>query len=213
MDLDARRAELNEAGLDVADLDPDPFVMFGRWFDDARSAGVHEPEGMVVSTVAGNGQPSSRLVLMRDWSGGAITFFTNYESQKGHELAENPLVSLCFPWNVIGRQVRVGGRAARSTDAASDAYFASRARDSQIGAWASAQSSVLASRAELEARVAEVEERFAGVDVPRPPYWGGFRVDPFELEFWQGRRSRLHDRFRYRREHGGDTWIIERLSP
>jgi pyridoxamine 5'-phosphate oxidase len=213
MDLDELRARFQLRGLDESEVDADPGVQFDRWFDDAVEAGLREPEAMVVSTATPAGVPSSRHVLLRDRSGGALTFFTNYESQKGRELDANPTVAACFPWNVVGRQVRVVGSAERTSAEVSDAYFATRARDSRIGAWASPQSSVLSGRADLEARVAEVEARFAGVDVPRPPHWGGYRIVPVEWEFWQGRPSRLHDRIRYRRDDPSGDWIIERLSP
>ena len=217
MDIDALRADLMERGVTERELDPDPFVQFARWFDQARDFGVHEVEAMIVSTATPGSVPSSRYVLMRDWSDGAFSFFTNYESRKGHELADNPEIAVCFPWNILARQVRVAGRAERTSAAVSDEYFATRPRGSQIGAWASAQSTVISGRAELEARIAEAEARFDGVDVPRPPHWGGYRIVPVEMEFWQGRPSRLHDRFRYRRDSSGapdaTPWVIERLSP
>lgn len=212
MDLDALRAELVERGLSASDLAHDPLAQFTRWFDEARDAGAHEPEAMVLTTVGDGGVPSSRHVLLRDAEGGAFTFFTNYDSQKGRELAGNPHVALCFPWNILARQVRVVGVAERATEAVSDEYFASRPRGSQLGGWASAQSQVLSGRDELEKSLAEVEARFEGREVPRPPNWGGYRIVPTELEFWQGRPYRLHDRFRYRRDASGG-WVIERLWP
>jgi pyridoxamine 5'-phosphate oxidase len=212
MDLDALRADLQAHGLAEHEVDADPGVQFGRWFTEAREAGIHEPEAMVLSTVAAGGAPSSRHVLLRGWSDDALSFFTNYDSQKGLEIEENPLVAVCFPWNILGRQVRMAGRAERTSTQVSDDYFATRPRGAQIGAWASPQSTVLADRAELEARVAEVEARFEGVEVPRPPNWGGYRIIADEWEFWQGRPSRLHDRILYTRQADG-AWRRERLQP
>ena len=214
MDLDGRRAQHQAHGLAEGEVDPDPFVQFDRWFDDVLDAGLHEPEAMIVSTATAAGAPSSRYVLLRGRSAEGFVFFTNYDSQKGRELTENPAVSVCFPWHVLGRQVRIDGTARPTTAAESDRYFASRARGSQIGAWASPQSSVLSGRDELEARVAEVEARFDGIEVPRPENWGGYLVIPEEFEFWQGRPSRLHDRLRYRRSPApAGGWRIDRLSP
>ena len=200
-------------GLDRSDLASDPFEQFDRWLDEAIAAGMHEPVAMVVSTATADAVPSSRHVLLRDRQGGAFSFFTNYDSPKSRELGENPLIAACFPWNVLSRQVRIVGRVERTSAEASDAYFASRPRGSQIGAWGSAQSEVIESRSVLEQQLAEVEARFDGVEVPRPPNWGGFRILPAEFEFWQGRPSRLHDRFRYRPDPDTVGWIIERLSP
>lgn len=213
VDLAALRIELQDKGLRRSELAPDPFEQFARWFDFAREVGVHEPEAVVVSSSGDGGMLSSRHVLLRGVDHGFV-FFTNYRSQKGRELLAHPLAALCFPWNVLARQVRVAGRVETVSDAESDEYFASRPRDSQIGAWASFQSEVIDSRAVLEQRWKEAEERYAGVEVPRPPHWGGLRVVPEQIEFWQGRPSRLHDRFRYSRPASGDVdWHIERLSP
>ena len=211
MDLAVYRAELEARGLAEADLAADPMAQFEAWLGEARRVGVHEPEAMILSTVGGAAVPSSRHVLLRDLAGG-FTFFTNYDSLKAQELGEHPDAAICFPWNILARQVRVVGRAERASSGASDAYFATRPRNSQLGAWASAQSAVLASREELVASLAAAEQRFADQDVPRPPNWGGFCIVPTEFEFWQGRPFRLHDRFRYRRDSGG-RWLVERLWP
>jgi pyridoxamine 5'-phosphate oxidase len=212
-ELDALRQQLQDTGLSRSQLAADPFEQFGRWFDVVVEAGLHEPEAMIVSTVGRDDRPSSRYVLLRGVDHGFV-FYTNYESRKGAELAVRPGASICFPWHVLSRQLRVTGRVEQVSAAESDAYFASRARDSQVSAWASRQSDVIGNRAELEARVVESEHRFEGGEVPRPPHWGGYRIVPDEFEFWQGRRSRLHDRFRYLPD--GDEpsgWRIDRLNP
>lgn len=209
-ELDAIRKQLQEAGLHRSDLAEDPFSQFSHWFSVARDAGVHEPEAMIVSSISEDGFPSSRHVLLKGLDHGFV-FYTNYESQKGIELSERPVASICFPWNILSRQVRVVGRVEKTTVAESDEYFSTRPRGSQVGAWASQQSSVLENREQLRTRWDEIDRQYEGQDVPRPPHWGGFRVVPHEVEFWQGQPSRLHDRFRYRQAESG--WQIERLSP
>ena len=212
-ELDALRRSLQERGIRRSDLTGDPISQFRRWFDDAVDAGLHEPEAMVVSSVGPDGLPSSRYVLLKGLDHGFV-FFTNFESRKGRELDDHPKAAICFPWHLLSRQFRVSGTVGRVSDAESDAYFASRPRGSQIGAWASAQSEVLVDRSELEARTADTEARFVGVEVPRPPHWGGYRVVPTEAEVWQGRPDRLHDRFRYARDPDRPTdWRLDRLSP
>jgi pyridoxamine 5'-phosphate oxidase len=210
-DLASLRAEYQLAGLDETDLAPDPFTMFSRWFDAARTAHVLEPNAMVLSTVSTDGIPSARTVLLKGLSADGFVFFSNYESRKGAELGANPHCSLLFGWYDLQRQVRIEGAASRIPRAETEAYFASRPRDSQIGAWASAQSAVVGSRSELESAYAEVDARYAGSEVPAPPNWGGYLVTPEVVEFWQGRRHRMHDRLRYRRD--GREWLTERLAP
>lgn len=209
-DLAALRAEYELGGLDEAVLPSDALDLFRVWFADARSAGIGEPNAMVLATSA-RGVPSARTVLLKGVDGGEFVFFTNYRSRKGRELEENPACSLLFGWYGLQRQVRIEGTAARTSRAETEAYFATRPRDSQLGAWASPQSSAIGSRAELDALYTETETRFAGQDVAAPPHWGGFRVRPRTIEFWQGRRGRMHDRLLYRA--GTDGWQIERLAP
>jgi len=205
------RKEYMRRGLSASELDPDPIRQFQRWFDDASGAGLIEPNAMTLATATRDGRPSARMVLLKGFDARGFVFYTNYESRKGGDLEQNPQAALVFFWVELERQVRVEGRVERATVEESDAYFASRPLGSQIGAWASAQSRVIADREPLERRAAEREAEYAGREVPRPPHWGGYRVVPDVIEFWQGRPSRLHDRLRYRWTDG--SWIVERLSP
>jgi len=212
-DLAALRREYGDQGLDVPDLAPDPITMFRRWMDDTVEAGLHEPNAMVVTTVSGEGRPSARMVLLKGVDERGFVFYTNYESRKGHDLAANPAVALLFPWHDLQRQVRVEGTASRVSQTESEAYFSSRPRGSQLGAWASPQSSEVSSRAELDDLYEGVEQRFDdSVGVPLPPQWGGYLVRPDVVEFWQGRKGRMHDRMVYRRD-GSRGWTTTRLAP
>ena len=193
------------------DLRDDPLAQFRTWLADAEAAGIPLPNAMGVATADARGRPSLRHVLLRGIDDRGFSFYTNYESRKGRQLAENPHAALVFLWKVMDRQVNVTGTVERVAPAESDAYFATRPREARLGAWASAQSSVIESREHLDAAVAAAARRFADGDVPRPPHWGGFLVRPETVEFWQGRRSRLHDRFRYELE--GDRWRVDRLAP
>lgn len=215
MDLSALREEYGRGGLDLPDLADDPVAMFERWLQQSIDAGVHEPNAMVLATATPDGRPSSRMVLLKGVDARGFVLFTNQASRKGSELAANPHCSLLFPWHPLERQVRVEGTAAVLPDDEVEAYFHSRPRGAQLGAWASAQSRPVGSRAELAASYARVQERFGAEDgaaeVPVPPEWGGYRVAPEVVEFWQGRPSRMHDRLVYRRS--GDGWVAERLAP
>lgn len=209
--LRTRRVQYETAGLDREHLDESPIVQWHRWYSDAVEAGLPEPNAMVVSTVDAEGAADSRVVLARSVDGSGIAFYGNYESAKGRQIDGNDRVAAVFPWLAIHRQVRVRGVVQRLDPHESDEYFASRPRESRLGAWASRQSSVIADRAELERRLAEIDARFPS-EVPRPDFWGGWRLVPHTFEFWQGRPSRLHDRFRYSLGEGG-TWSIDRLAP
>jgi pyridoxamine 5'-phosphate oxidase len=206
-----RRIQYETAGLDVEDLLPNPVDLLVRWYYQAEEAGAAEPNAMVVSTLDDSGHPDSRVVLARGISTEGITFFTNRQSAKGIQIAQDNRAAATLAWLQLHRSVRVRGTISLASDQVSDEYFASRPRASQIGAWASPQSESLGTREELNDRVDEVEERFAGVDVPRPPYWGGYVLSIDSIEFWQGRPSRLHDRFRY--TLNGSVWRAERLAP
>ncbi|MGE5232267.1 MAG: pyridoxamine 5'-phosphate oxidase [Deltaproteobacteria bacterium] len=205
------RREYARARLDEREVDPDPLVQFRHWFEDARRAEVPEPNAMTLATATPDGVPSARMVLLKAADERGFTFFTDYRSRKGRELEANPHAALVFFWGELERQVRISGAVSRVSREETDAYFRTRPRDSRLGAWSSHQSTVLAGRDVLEARLREMSTRHPGDDVPTPPYWGGYLLRPDALEFWQGRESRLHDRVRYQREAGG--WRIERLSP
>ncbi|GAA2655346.1 pyridoxamine 5'-phosphate oxidase [Streptomyces spororaveus] len=198
--------------VDEGSLAGNPMDQFALWFQQAADSHLFEPNAMVVSTATSDGRPSSRTVLMKQFDGRGFVFFTNYASRKGRELAENPHVALLFPWHPIARQVIVTGTASRIGRDETAAYFRSRPHGSQLGAWASEQSSVIGSRAELDRRYAELEARYPeGEQVPVPPEWGGLRVVPREIEFWQGHENRLHDRLRYTLD--GEEWHVDRLCP
>ncbi len=198
--------------LDVTDLDPEPFTQFRRWHETVRSSGHPEPDAMVLSTVDSEGRPGARVVLLRQLDHGFV-FYTNQTSDKAVALAATGRAALVFAWQAVRWQVRVEGRVELVSNQQADAYFAGRPRGSQIGAWASDQSRVLPDRAALDRLVHDTEVRFDGLDVPRPPDWGGYRVIPDRFELWQGRPDRLHDRLRYRRPDGSASWTIERLAP
>ncbi|MBW4560710.1 MAG: pyridoxamine 5'-phosphate oxidase [Mojavia pulchra JT2-VF2] len=198
--------------LSETEADPNPFIQFKKWFDQALVAQLPEPNAMTIATAMPEGKPSARMVLLKDFDERGFVFFTNYNSRKGQELAENPQASLVFWWAELERQVRISGRVEKVTDEESDKYFYSRPENSRLGAWASNQSEVIANREVLEQRLQELHGKFENQEIPRPSHWGGLRVIPTEIEFWQGRPNRLHDRLLYTRMDDG-SWQIERLSP
>ena len=212
MSLDDLRRDYMFAGLSEADADADPFRQFQRWFDEASAAGILEPNAMTLATATPDGVPSARMVLLKGFDARGFTFFTNYESRKGGELASNPRAALVFFWVDLARQVRIEGTVERVSEEESTTYFQSRPQGSQLSAATSRQSAVIADRATLERAVAQAAQRYADQQIPRPDFWGGFRVVPTTIEFWQGRPNRLHDRLRYRRAID-DAWRVERLSP
>ncbi|GAC1398338.1 MAG: pyridoxamine 5'-phosphate oxidase [Thermoanaerobaculia bacterium] len=200
--------------LKESDLDPNPIVQFERWFADARTQQPDRPEAMTVATSSADGVVSARTSLLKGFDQHGFVFFTNYHSRKGEQISENPHVALLFFWPVPDRQVRIEGGAVKVTEEESNAYFATRPRGSQLGAWASEQSRVLVGgRGDLDARFRELETTYRDKPVPRPPHWGGYRVIPNLIEFWQARADRLHDRFAYRLRTDAKDWVIERLSP
>ena len=213
MNLRDRRIQYETAGLDFDDLDESPIQQWHAWYIEAVEAELAEPNAMAVSTIDAEGMPDSRIVLVRGFDDDGLTFFGNYNSAKGQQIDVNPVASAVFPWIGLHRQVRVRGSIEMLPRHESDAYFASRPRDSQLGAWASPQSEVIEGRDVLNQRHTEFAEKFGGAEVPRPPHWGGWLLVPEVFEFWQGRPNRLHDRFRYRRDDVTQDWVIERLAP
>lgn len=207
------RRSFSDKPLNKSSVLPDPFDQFSLWFEDAVNAQILDPYAMVVASVSEQGFPSSRAVYMRDISTDGLVFYTNYTSQKGKEILNNPAVSLLFLWIEIDRQIRISGRAEKISSNLSDIYFASRPRESQLGAWCSEQSEVLSSREELLEKYSFYDEKFRGLEIPRPENWGGFIVRPDKMEFWQGRPNRLHDRILYLKDIAANTWKLERLAP
>jgi pyridoxamine 5'-phosphate oxidase len=206
------RRQHAERGFTESRANADPFRQFDAWFDDVFKANVPDANAMTLATVGPDGRPAARVVLLKGFNSDGFVFYTNYESRKGRELAENPHAAACFWWSQLDRQVRIEGTVEKLSADESDAYFAIRPRESQLASWASQQSQTLQNRAELIRRYRELTAQYKSRPVPRPPHWGGFRLRPRTIEFWQGRRQRLHDRLRYRRDADG-TWLLERLAP
>ncbi len=205
------RKDYSLSGLVEKDLARDPFRQFEKWFQEAEAAKIHEPNAMTLATATRDGRPSARTVLLKGLDGRGFVFYSNYESRKGRELEANPQATLLLPWLALERQVIIEGTVTKVPREESETYFHSRPRASQLGAWVSQQSAIISGRSVLEDSMKLLEQKYAGRDVPLPPHWGGWRLLPETVEFWQGRRSRLHDRLRYRR--GKDGWTVERLAP
>lgn len=211
LDLARLRLEYRQRSLSEDEVDSDPFRLFLHWFNECLSAGAHEPNAMTLATCDAAGRPSARVVLLKGFDERGFVFFTNYQSRKALELEQNPHAALVFYWPELERQVRAEGDVARTSDAEADAYFASRPRQSQLGSAASPQSRVIPSRQVLEERERELDKQFPEGNIPRPAHWGGYRISPRRIEFWQGRPGRLHDRIEYLLEDG--SWQIRRLAP
>ena len=205
------RKEYTRYGLQKSDVAPGPIDQFRKWFEDVLNANLHEPNAMTLATATPNGKPSARVVLLKGYDERGFILYTNYEGRKAKELEANPNCALTFYWGELERQIRVEGRATRVPAEESDAYFSSRPRGSQLGAWASQQSRPVESRTRLEDRLRELGKENEGREIPCPPFWGGYRVEPESMEFWQGRENRLHDRLSYTRRNGG--WEVQRLQP
>ncbi|QSJ17096.1 pyridoxamine 5'-phosphate oxidase [Nostoc sp. UHCC 0702] len=206
------RKDYTLEGLSETEINSNPFIQFKKWFDQALAAQLPEPNAMTIATAMPDGKPSARMVLLKDFDERGFVFFTNYNSRKGQELAENPQASLVFWWAELERQVRISGHVEKVSENESDKYFDSRPANSRLGAWVSNQSEVIESGEVLQQRMQEFQSKYENQEIPRPPHWGGLRVIPAEIEFWQGRPSRLHDRLLYTRSIDGN-WKIERLSP
>ncbi len=213
MDISHFRREYLKGGLSRSSLDPDPLKQFTTWFEQARSTEIPDPTAMVLATVGSNGQPSQRTVLLKYYDNSGFVFFTNFESRKAQEIAANSRVSLLFVWLDLERQIQINGTASRISAAESAKYFMSRPKDSQMAAWVSSQSHTLTSRQILLQKFQEMKRKIGEGKVPIPSFWGGYRVEPVEIEFWQGRQNRLHDRFLYTRNESAGGWKIERLAP
>jgi pyridoxamine 5'-phosphate oxidase len=206
------RHEYIGEGLRRADLDPDPIKQFDAWFTAAVKAGIHDANAMALATSTPDGRPSARVVLLKEFDHNGFVFYTNYASDKGRQLEKNPRAALVLYWMEVERQIRIEGTVEKTSREESERYFRSRPAGAQLGAWASHQSSVIDARRVIDARLAEMKQRFAHGEIPLPPHWGGYRLEPERIEFWQGRPDRLHDRFRYTRQRNG-SWKIDRLAP